>query len=392
MIDFNCLELAYDMGDCEINFSNHVMPLITANCTGYCHSGAANYQGGLNLESYTGLMEGGNSGPAVQPYYPDYSLIIQKLNGTASGAQMPDGADPLPENYINTIYFWIDQGAIGSDDDGWEGGCVEDGLIEDCTGACVDENLLGDGNCDDGEEGEANFNCPELFYDYSPGVGMPDCPVGILEFGNITYANGQGTLEILMNCEYPVSDFEIEISGLTISGASGGTSEESDFNLSFSDSLIQGSVSDSLIFIPSNSGLLTVLDYDNILLDQICFESSVITTYIGMSYEAVLGDCIEITSELDGENYLPTQTDINSIYPNPFNPSTTINYSVYSPGFIKINIMDIKGRKIQNPITKYHQRGTYEIVWNASNYPSGIYLIQLISEENKITKKVILTK
>ena len=77
MTDFNCLELAYDMGDCEINFSNHVMPLITANCTGYCHSGAANYQGGLNLESYTGLMEVGHSGPAVQPYYPDYSLHNQ---------------------------------------------------------------------------------------------------------------------------------------------------------------------------------------------------------------------------------------------------------------------------------------------------------------------------
>ena len=111
-----------------------------------------------------------------------------------------------------------------------------------------------------------------------------------------------------------------------------------------------------------------------------------------MSYEAVLGDCIEITSELDGQIYLPSEMDINSIYPNPFNPSTTINYSVYNPGFIKINIMDIKGRKLQIPISKYHQRGTYEVVWNASNYPSGIYLIQLIGEKNKVTKKVILTK
>ena len=105
IIDFNCLALSYDMGDCGIDFTNHVMPIINANCTGYCHNGVANYQGGLNLESYSGLMDGGNSGLAVQPFYPDYSLIIQKLNGIASGEQMPLGGDSLPDNYINTIYY-----------------------------------------------------------------------------------------------------------------------------------------------------------------------------------------------------------------------------------------------------------------------------------------------
>ena len=128
MVDFNCLALAYDMGDCEIDFTNHVMPLIIANCTGYCHSGASNYQGGLNLETYAGLMDGGNSGPAVIPYYPDYSLIIQKLNGDAPGSQMPDQASPLPDNYINTIYYWIEQGAIGSDDND-DGGAGE-GILQ----------------------------------------------------------------------------------------------------------------------------------------------------------------------------------------------------------------------------------------------------------------------
>ena len=40
---------------------------------------------------------------------------------------MPDQASPLPDNYINTIYYWIEQGAFGSDDDGWEDACVEEG-------------------------------------------------------------------------------------------------------------------------------------------------------------------------------------------------------------------------------------------------------------------------
>ena len=85
--------------------------------------------------------------------------------------------------YINTIYYWIEQGAIGSDDDGWEDACVGGDEIEDCNGECVDENLLGDGNCDDGEDGEANFNCAQYIFDNT------DCPVGVLEFGSYEFNN-----------------------------------------------------------------------------------------------------------------------------------------------------------------------------------------------------------
>ena len=385
-IDFNCLELAYDMGDCEINFSNHVMPIITANCTGYCHSGASAYDGGLNLESYSSLMMGGNSGPAVEPYYPDYSLLIQKLTGEAPGASMPYGttlAEPIWGSF-NTIYYWIQQGAIGQDDE--DSACSEDGFIQDCNDICFSQDLLGNNNCDDGEEGEANFNCIEFIFDNT------DCPVGILEFGNITYDNGQGTLEVLMNCEFAVSNFEIAISGIEISGVSGGTSEESNFNISFSDSLVQGTVSDSATFIPPNSGLLTILEYDNILLDQICFENSNIITYNGISYEAILGDCIEISSELDGEEYLPSQTNINSIYPNPFNPITTIEFSIFEPGFVEINVFDIQGRKIDVLLEGFYSKGSYEVVWNALNQTSGVYIIQLLSNQNNITRKLVLAK
>ena len=385
-VDFNCLELAYDMGDCEINFSNHVMPIISANCTGYCHSGTSSYDGGLNLESYSSLMAGGSSGPAVQPYYPDYSLLIQKLTGEAPGAQMPYGTDlqePIWGSF-NTIYYWIAQGAIGSDDE--DGPCSEEGFIPDCNNLCFSQDLLGDGNCDDGEEEEADFNCIEFTFDST------DCPVGVLEFGNILYSNGAGSLEILMNCEFAVSNFQIEISGIAISEANGGNAETADFNISVSDSVIQGSVSDSLIFIPPNSGLLTVLEYNDILLDQICFENSEITTYNGITYEAVLGDCIEVSSELNGEELLPIQTEINSIYPNPFNPVTTIEFSVFEPEFIDVNIIDIKGRKIATVASDYYARGLHTVSWNAADHPSGMYIVQLASNKNSITRKIILAK
>ena len=74
-------------------------------------------------------------------------------------------------------------------------------LLEDCDDICVDENLLGDGNCDSGDLGSANFNCQEFTFDNT------DCPIGNLDFGNIIYDDGSGTLEIIMDCQFNVSNF-----------------------------------------------------------------------------------------------------------------------------------------------------------------------------------------
>ena len=387
MADYNCLDFAYDMGDCQIDFTYHVMPLIAANCTGYCHSGAANYQGGLNLDSYSGLMDGGNSGLAVQPFYPDYSLIIHKLNGTAPGEQMPDGADPLPENYINTIYYWIEQGALGPDD-GWEDGCVEENEIADCDGNCVNESLLGNGNCDDGEEGEANFNCSQFIFDDA------DCPVGVLEFGNYTYneTNGSGQIEILMNCEFPVSNFEIEINGIEISGIAGGNAQSSNFNMSFTSSIITGENS-SDDYIPPNSGLLTVLNYDSIYPDtqEICFSNSSITTSAGYEYSAVLGECIPIDL-LGNKITLPSLYKIESVYPNPFNPIAKITYTIPENENVVLNVYNIAGKKIKTLVNKYHVAGYYETNWDATSLASGLYIVELKTNTQISTYKITLAK
>ena len=375
------------MGDCDIVFSESIMPIISANCTGYCHTGTAPYTGGLNLESYSGLMAGGNSGDAVIPDSPDQSLIIQKLYGTAPGEQMPYQNLPLPDNQIAAIYYWIEQGAIGGDDDGWEDDCTE-GLIEDCLDMCVDETLLGNGNCDNGEEGEADFNCIEFIFDQT------DCPVGELDFGNSTYNNdnGTGSIEILMNCAFPVSSFEIELIGVSISGLSGGTSEDSQFDLSFTGSSFTG---ESVGFsnIDPNSGLLVVVEFDAIDpdIEEICFTNSLITTNIGVQYDAELGDCITI-DQLGYIDINPEKFTISQIYPNPFNPNTTISYSIPTSQHVALNIYNLKGEKVETLVNGFHSLGNYYIDWNASGVASGIYLVQLKGTDNLATKKITLSK
>jgi len=89
-----------------------------------------------------------------------------------------------------------------------------------------------------------------------------------------------------------------------------------------------------------------------------------------------LGTAIDpyvLTDEL-----LPTETGIKSIYPNPFNPQTTISYSLEDDvDNISINIYDITGRKIETLIDRNQLSGLYSINWNASNLSSGIYIVKM---------------
>ena len=243
-----CGECNGDGSSCNnelLDYSENIQPIFNANCTIYCHSGGGGYTGGLDLTSYENLMQGGNSGPAIFPYYSDYSLIIQKLEGTAPGSQMPSGQNPLDQSLINMIALWIDQGALPPEND----------------------------------EGDA-------------GGGSDLGPLGELDFGIVDPINQ--TVEVLMDCQYPVSEFNIEVSGIVVNSAFGGDAGELEFNITTTDSTVIGQFSDQGSYIPENNGLLTILEYSEATDSLICFEYSNITTSIGIEYEAILGDCIEV--------------------------------------------------------------------------------------------------
>jgi len=292
--------------DGEINYESEIEPIFEINCT-ECHSYGGGYAGSLDLGSYVNLMEGGSSGDAVWPYYSSSSLLIQKLNGLAEGAQMPLNSEPLSDELINLISNWIDQGAIGPDDD--LGGCEEEQIL-DCDGNCFDENLLENGICNEGTNGQPNFNCSALFYDGNCVDNFencsPDCPVGILDFGdiNVNLVNGSlsGQIEIIMNCEFDVTEFEILLSeGTNILELSNGTAIDNNFDINYSDSFIQGAGND----LPLNSGeqvIITIGFETN--ESKICFDSSLITTTLGIEYSAVLGGCISLDLYFEGWNWI----------------------------------------------------------------------------------------
>lgn len=84
---------------------------------------------------------------------------------------------------------------------------------------------------------------------------------------------------------------------------------------------------------------------------------------------------------------------ISSInYPNPFNPSTTIEFELQKAGNIKINIYNIKGQKIRTLTNDFFSTGKHQLTWNPINQPSGIYFYQITTDHSAVTQKMILMK
>jgi hypothetical protein len=84
--------------------------------------------------------------------------------------------------------------------------------------------------------------------------------------------------------------------------------------------------------------------------------------------------------------------DLGQNFPNPFNPSTKLNYDVPELSFVSINIYDVLGKEITTLVNKEQPQGYYEIEWNAASLPSGVYFYQLRSGDFMATKKMILLK
>jgi hypothetical protein len=88
----------------------------------------------------------------------------------------------------------------------------------------------------------------------------------------------------------------------------------------------------------------------------------------------------------------PINFEINRIYPNPFNPTTTIRYGLNHNANIQVLIYDIQGRVITTLIDGFQTAGYHSIIWDASKFSSGIYFLNMSAGEFAETKKLVLIK
>jgi hypothetical protein len=92
------------------------------------------------------------------------------------------------------------------------------------------------------------------------------------------------------------------------------------------------------------------------------------------------------------DSQLPYSYNINSIYPNPFNPITTISFSIPQSGLVSLKVYNISGKLSTTLKDEYMNVGYYDIIWDATNYPSGIYFVKMVSGGVVEVEKVVLVK
>jgi len=98
-------------------------------------------------------------------------------------------------------------------------------------------------------------------------------------------------------------------------------------------------------------------------------------------------------SGIEDENYfIPTEYVLYQSYPNPFNPSTTIKYSLPNSDVVSLKVFDILGREVTVLLDEYKTAGTHAVEFNASGLASGVYFYQLRAQSFVETKKMVLLR
>jgi N-acetyl-anhydromuramyl-L-alanine amidase AmpD len=89
---------------------------------------------------------------------------------------------------------------------------------------------------------------------------------------------------------------------------------------------------------------------------------------------------------------VPAQFSLAQNYPNPFNPSTVISYQSPVTTQIRLSVYDLLGREVAVLVNEMKSPGVYQVQWNASTLPSGLYIYRLDAGNFSATRKALFVK
>ncbi|MCP4583720.1 MAG: T9SS type A sorting domain-containing protein [candidate division Zixibacteria bacterium] len=106
----------------------------------------------------------------------------------------------------------------------------------------------------------------------------------------------------------------------------------------------------------------------------------------------------DIQTSIDDEfAEIPTSYQLAQNYPNPFNAKTTISYSLVDDGPVELMVYDITGRKVAEVFNGLQQAGNHQVIWDGTGndgkvVSSGVYFYRLITENQSLTRQMMLLK
>lgn len=92
------------------------------------------------------------------------------------------------------------------------------------------------------------------------------------------------------------------------------------------------------------------------------------------------------------DDNIPASFELAQNFPNPFNPSTSINYHLPENGNVKIAVYDVLGNLVETIVNEFHTAGNYRVDFDARRLSSGVYIYQIVSNNFVATRKMTLLK
>jgi hypothetical protein len=96
---------------------------------------------------------------------------------------------------------------------------------------------------------------------------------------------------------------------------------------------------------------------------------------------------VEVKAEVEAASFA-----LNSAYPNPFNPDTRIEYYMSRRINLRLGVYNLQGEKVADLFNGIQEAGTHTAIWDATGFPSGIYVVRMMSDGMLQTMKIVLMK
>lgn len=92
------------------------------------------------------------------------------------------------------------------------------------------------------------------------------------------------------------------------------------------------------------------------------------------------------------ESPSPLQSQRLSVFPNPFNSTTALSYYLPQAGKVRVQVFDTAGRLVKTLAQGRQEAGAYSLTFTGNQLPSGVYLVQLQTDDHLVTRKMLLLK
>ena len=100
----------------------------------------------------------------------------------------------------------------------------------------------------------------------------------------------------------------------------------------------------------------------------------------------------EVTGVVSDEAGVPTAMSLSANYPNPFNPATTVTYSLARGTNVTLEVFDMLGRRVAVLVDEYRPAGTYAARFDAGRLASGTYIIRMRADQFQAARKMLLLR